>query len=307
MASLIVALSILTIDAGYLFEGVGIPLGRFEFGSGTLTRPVPPGHPQRPHSKNRDLLYATSGRSGRIASAAPLLAGLPCRCPSIICWASTSRRSRPKDSPTASSGPIEALRRRRCRAGPARGRPRPTRRVPRTPSTSTASCGIRAGGITTSATLLYKVPEGTWLLVAALAGRPALAEAVDGRAGPTRSRSGRVPVVVLFSMSFLTDINLGLRYVLSDLALCLHRDGQGRPVGEAFGRPPAADRRALVGRLAGADRAPPRLGSIPITWPTSTGPRAGPIATPARLIDSNLDWGQDLVGLQRWCRRNIGR
>ena len=33
----IVAISFLTIDAGYLFEGVGIPLGRFEFGSRTLT------------------------------------------------------------------------------------------------------------------------------------------------------------------------------------------------------------------------------------------------------------------------------
>ena len=44
---LIVALSILTIDAGYLFEGVGIPLGRFEFGSGTLTRPVPAGSGRR--------------------------------------------------------------------------------------------------------------------------------------------------------------------------------------------------------------------------------------------------------------------
>ena len=42
-ASLIVALSVLMIDAGYLFEGVGIPLGQFEFGSRTLTRPVRPG------------------------------------------------------------------------------------------------------------------------------------------------------------------------------------------------------------------------------------------------------------------------
>ena len=50
-------LSILTIDAGYFFEGVGIPLGQYEFGSRTLTRPVPPGM-ARPHSKN-PLLEAT--------------------------------------------------------------------------------------------------------------------------------------------------------------------------------------------------------------------------------------------------------
>ena len=40
---LIVASSIATIDTGYFFEGVGIPLGKFEFGSRSLTRPVQPG------------------------------------------------------------------------------------------------------------------------------------------------------------------------------------------------------------------------------------------------------------------------
>jgi hypothetical protein len=31
----------------------------------------------------------------------------------------------------------------------------------------------------------------------------------------------------------------------------------------------------------------------------------GPDREPARLIDSNLDWGQDLVGLQKWWKQNI--
>jgi len=31
----------------------------------------------------------------------------------------------------------------------------------------------------------------------------------------------------------------------------------------------------------------------------------GPDRVPARLIDSNLDWGQDLVGLQRWAAETI--
>src|SRR5262249_49575353 len=31
----------------------------------------------------------------------------------------------------------------------------------------------------------------------------------------------------------------------------------------------------------------------------------GPDREPVRLIDSNLDWGQDLVELQRWWRDNI--
>ena len=31
----------------------------------------------------------------------------------------------------------------------------------------------------------------------------------------------------------------------------------------------------------------------------------GPDRAPARLIDSNLDWGQDLVGLQKWWKETI--
>ena len=31
----------------------------------------------------------------------------------------------------------------------------------------------------------------------------------------------------------------------------------------------------------------------------------GPDRVPARMIDSNLDWGQDLVGLQEWWRETI--
>ena len=38
--------------------------------------------------------------------------------------------------------------------------------------------------------------------------------------------------------------------------------------------------------------------------PISTGLRAGPDRVPARLIDSNLDWGQDLVGLRAWWREH---
>ena len=39
----------------------------------------------------------------------------------------------------------------------------------------------------------------------------------------------------------------------------------------------------------------------------STSFPAAPIATRPRLIDSNLDWGQDLVNLRRWLRDNRER
>ena len=69
--------------------------------------------------------------------------------------------------------------------------------------------------------------------------------------------------------------------------------------GSSRSRLAEAGRAGLRGGLPVADHRPRRSRSTPITWPTSTGPRAGRTATPARLIDSNLDWGQDLVGAPR--------
>ena len=62
--------------------------------------------------------------------------------------------------------------------------------------------------------LLYKVPEGTWCLIVL---------SLFAAAATIRSRSSAaqelalwtVPVVILFSMTFLTDINIGVRYVIS--------------------------------------------------------------------------------------------
>src|SRR5262249_36958719 len=49
---IVLVLSILTIDAGYLFEGVGVPLGRFEFGSASLTRAAADGIRSAPATRN---------------------------------------------------------------------------------------------------------------------------------------------------------------------------------------------------------------------------------------------------------------
>ncbi len=51
-AVLIVVVSVFVIDLGYGFEGVGIPLGKYDFACQTLTRPVPPGvpHADQPRS-----------------------------------------------------------------------------------------------------------------------------------------------------------------------------------------------------------------------------------------------------------------
>ncbi len=119
----IVALSILTIDAGYFFEGVGIPLGKYEFGSRTLTRPVPPGM-SRPTSQNP--LFAIACGSG--SSVPGYLARSPAdTVANIISWASTSRRSSRKGSHPAS--PWRSCRPRRT-CGPGRSTSSGGRREP---------------------------------------------------------------------------------------------------------------------------------------------------------------------------------
>ena len=70
-----VAISVVVIDVGYGFEGVGTPIGKLEFGSRSLTRPVPPGMP-RPYSENALLrgawLYRVNRFRGTILGATPL-------------------------------------------------------------------------------------------------------------------------------------------------------------------------------------------------------------------------------------------
>jgi hypothetical protein len=109
---------------------------------------------------------------------------------------------------------------------------------------------------------------------------------------------------VLVSMSLFTDINLGLRYVLSIAPYVFIVTGKVVPWVQAL----SAWRKRVMGSLV--------VGSLGLTiaaclsiqpsylayfnWASG-----GPDRVPARLIDSNLDWGQDLVGLQIWCKKNI--
>ena len=64
--------------------------------------------------------------------------------------------------------------------------------------------------------LLYKVPEGTWLLIA-LSLVVLVATKRSSAAWFDELALWTLPVVILLSMSLLTDINLGLRYVLAIL------------------------------------------------------------------------------------------
>ncbi len=151
--------------------------------------------------------------------------------------------------------------------------------------------------------MLYKIPEGTWLLLA-------LSLVVLALVKRTRIAWFDelallfVPTLILLSMTLLTDINLGLRYVLAILPYVFISIGKVVPWCLSL-RPPwrrAAD--AMVAGSLGLTVAasawihPHYLAYF--NWASG-----GPDRVPPRLIDSNLDWGQDLVALQRWWKANI--
>jgi hypothetical protein len=144
-----------------------------------------------------------------------------------------------------------------------------------------------------AACIAYKVPLFTlaWLCLAtglAAARKPALRIARDGTFAMTA-------LFILVAMSVATDINIGVRYILPLWPfLCLW-------VGRLGELPRPGGRVALVAIAV--------LGLIPVAgihphYLSYFNPIAGgPIDGRHRLIDSNLDWGQDLVALKRFVDR----
>jgi hypothetical protein len=294
----IVALSVLTIDAGYFFEGIAIPLGDFEFGSRTLTRPVPPGV-SRPHSDN-ELLEATwQFRVNRFRGT--WLGRIPMPLPEHYLLGFDEQKIETEGVPVRYYR--AAIQAKQTGDGAIVDRQRQT---PQTDRDEMAAYWVylngelRATGWKTYylQALLYKVPEGTWLLIAW-----SLVVLFASR----RSRLAWfdeltlwvMPVVILLSMSLLTDINLGLRYVLAILPYVFISTGKVVPWCLSLAKPWKWLTSGLV------------IGSLGLTIAASAWihpsylayfnwASGGPDRVPPRLIDSNLDWGQDLVALQRW-------
>jgi 4-amino-4-deoxy-L-arabinose transferase-like glycosyltransferase len=303
-ALLIVGLCVLTIDCGYFFEGVGIPLGKFEFGSKSLTRSVAPGA-KRPHSKNEGLEAAWQFRVNRFRGS--WLEGIPCPLPEHYVLGFDEQKIETEGVPLrffrAINQPDPAERARRIA------------REQETPESSDDERAVypvylngdlsRTGGwwYYFAAALLYKVPEGTWLLVImALASLRLVPRGAADWADEITLWT--VPLVVLLSMSLLTDINLGLRYVLAAFPFVFIATGKLIPWMLTL---PAPRRRVMTLMVLGA------VGSTAasVAWihphylAYFNWASGGPDRRPARLIDSNLDWGQDLVGLQKWWKLTI--
>jgi hypothetical protein len=302
-AFMIVILSMATIDAGYFFEGVGIPLGKFEFGSKSLTTQVTPGM-KRPHSKN-ELLEATwQFRVNRLRGT--WLQNIPCPLPEHYVLGFDEQKIETEGVPLRFFKAIHQP--------DADGRARMVaheQEVPESSSDEKAAYSVYLNGELKRTgwwyyyllTLFYKVPEGTWLLVVL----SVVSLRLVGRSTSQWAEEitlWTVPVVIFFSMSFLTDINLGLRYVMAIMPYVFISTGKLVPWTLGL----SGARKWVMSTLVAGSLTATIAASFWIypnylayfNWASG-----GPDEKPARLIDSNLDWGQDLVALQKWWKETI--
>ena len=255
-------LAVLTVDAGYLFEGVGTPLERFPFVSATLTRPRRPGDgdPRVDYGSSRTLNFLHDRRVNRFRRT--FLAKIPCPLPY---WyvAGFDEQKFEAEGIEGQGGYQQYLFGELRRTGWWYYYP---------------------------VALALKAPPTTWLL---LLGGLAVAWR---RREPAAVVWGVFALAPLAAMVLLTDIDIGVRYVLPVLPFVLLI---------AAATATAPDRRvrrlvvlALVVNAADLARVWPH----PLSY---FSPVAGASANWRRLlIDSNLDWGQDLRTLARWLEKH---
>ena len=282
----IVVTSVLVIDIGYGFEGVGRALGNYEFVCQTLTRPVPPGV-RRPTSPDPLLNGAWKYRINRFRDTA--LASIPVPWPVHYVLGFDEQKLEaegiPKkfltDEPLGAEGD----------------------ELQGYPVYLDGQLAQKSWWYYYLLTLGYKVPEGTWLLI--LASLVVVAASRRSRAsGFDEFAVLLVPAVVLFVMSIFTNINLGLRYVLPVFPFLFI--SAGKIVPWATGLTSRTSRAVALAFLALSllATAAATLAIHPHYLAYFNAVSGGPDRGASHLIDSNLDWGQDLVGLRRWLEKN---
>lgn len=279
----IVALSILTINLGYGFEGTGKPIGSFRFASkGFLTKPgQSPGR-----SPNQLIDMARNYRVNRFKDTwigmipAPLpkhyllgfdeqkleADGIP------LMW--SDKRVKDPDIVQGYTVYLDGELRR----------------------TGWRSYYVRCW--------LYKTPEGTIVLLAATV----IAFFATSKARASwgdEAVLAIVPLAFFGAMTFLTDINIGLRYVLPVFPYLFIFIGRLGKLADSL--IPSRRRIAwsLIG-LSGCLTAVSTLSVYPHYLAYFNTVSGGPDREPPRLIDSNLDWGQDLIGLRDWLKAHPG-
>jgi hypothetical protein len=286
-------LSILVIDAGYGFEGFGQPLGRFDFVSRMLTRPRP--RPllavPRPEGGAGDLEdRIREYRVNRFRDS--LLSELPVSLPSYYVTGFDEQKLEAEGIPL------------RFLVPPAQGDKMGPEgdRIVSYPVYLNGELRQESWWYYFLFALLYKVSEGTWLLtttsfVVLIWYRRARAPWADELA----VLAG--PVVVLAVMSFGTNINLGLRYVLPIFPYVFVSAGKLAPWAAGL----AGRLRWIAIGWVGIGLSSTVLAAALIhphylayfNWASG-----GPARGSEHLIDSNLDWGQDLINLRSWLARH---
>ncbi len=267
-----VLVSIAVINLGYAFEGTGERLGRFPFLSRALTRPRQPGTPLPPGADRHPLRQVYLERQNRFFNT--WLASLPMPLPRHYLEGFDEQK-------LESEGGYPVY-----------------------------LCGeIRRSGWWWYylVALALKVPLGTWLV--------SLAAFLPRRAGPAPragwADAGMVlvpPLLFLAVMSFGTNINLGVRYVLPAFPFWFVWVGRvgawfdaSKPSGAVHNRwaRPVALALALTGLVWNAGEC---LAFHPHELAYFNELAGGPDKGRRYLIDSNLDWGQDLRRLEEWMR-----
>jgi hypothetical protein len=279
----IVAIAVLTIDAGYLFEGVGTRLGDFNFASRSfLTRPGE--DPRWRMNPSRNDLIDVSWRHRVNRFRGTPLEHLPCPLPRHYLLGFDEQKIEADGIPMGWLDP----------------------RAP-DPNEVTGYPVFLDGVMRRKGwreyylkTLLYKVPEGTWALVGL--SMVVLVSSRQGRAAwPHLAILWVSALAVLGLMSFLTDINLGLRYVLPMLPYLFVGCGVVVPWAVAKAGRARMYSIGLVGACLTATAAA-TLSIHPHYLAYFNAVSGGPGRGSEHLIDSNLDWGQDLIGLREWLR-----
>lgn len=280
-----VVLSVLVIDAGYLFEGVGIPLGDrvFEFASRPLTRPIEEGTP-RPDSPNELFARAWQHRVNRFRGT--IFGRIPSPLPEHFLLGFDEQKLESEGLPRWWFSQL--------RSGVGGGD-----EVIGYPVYLNGDLRQSGWWYYYFLALAYKVPEGTIVLVllslAVLIGSPRSRATWDDELAVLI-----IPIVLLFTMSVLTDINLGLRYVLPIFPYVYISTGKVVPWARGLA---SRGQRIAAGLLVGSCVGATALATLAIHPhylayfnEVSGGPERGS----DHLIDSNLDWGQDLIGLRQW-------
>jgi len=262
-----VLLSIVIIDAGYLFEGVGTPLGSFPFLSESLTRPR--NFEDLPVAESNNLTYQRIWQARANRFQGTLLAYFPCPLPyHFVAGFDEQKFESEGKYPMYLRGEF---------ASPLPGA-----------DADTSIFHRRGWWYYYLYAFAVKSPLSTFLLLVL-----AMAWSFYRPASRSIVPLLYLALVPILAMSFLTDINLGLRYILPALPFVFLVAGSLL----ASGRP------AWVFWIAG----------IAVLWNVGVIARihphelsyfneavGGPVNGRFHLIDSNIDWGQDLRGLARW-------